>query len=112
MVRARSRPRGRTIGQFAQFSHPGIHYATLTSPEDNKLPRRARAEIEDTGTEIIFHHLHDASVAGRKKVRAAPGPTFAQSNAPGGLRQVDGYEAWELGALAAAEDERLFGSND
>ena len=74
------------------------------------MPRQALAEIEGTGTEIIFRHLYEASGPGKRKVRAAPGPTFSQANAPGGLRQVQGYEAWELGALAAAEDERLFGS--
>lgn len=84
----------------------------MTDLKDRTLPRQASGEIEDTGTEIIFHHLHEASGSGRKKVRATSGPTFAQPNAPGGLRQVNDYEAWELGALAAAEDERLFGSDD
>ena len=83
-----------------------IHHPTMTNREDRKLPRRARGEIEDTGTEIIFHHLHEASGSGRKKVRTTSGSTFAQPNAPGGLRQVSDYEAWELGAMAAAEDDR------
>lgn len=68
---------------------------------------RVRPEIERKGAEIIFHHLHMAGGPGRKKVRTVA-PRFAQANAPGGLRQVSDYMAWELGAVAAMEDERLF----
>ena len=69
---------------------------------------KAHPEIERKGTQIVFHHLHVAGGSGRRKVRATVAPRFAQANAPGGLRQISDYAAWELGAIAAMEDERLF----
>ena len=65
-------------------------------------------EIEERGTEVIFHHLHESAGIGRKKVRIAAAPRFAERDAPGSLRDVAGYEACELGAIAALEDECLF----
>ena len=70
-----------------------------------------KPEIEEKGAEIIFHHLHDAG-ASHGNVRTTATPRVPQRNAPGGLRDVAGYAAWELGAIAAAEDERLFQSED
>ena len=72
----------------------------------------ARPEIEERETEIIFHHLREAGVSHEKKVRTVAVPRVPQPNAPGGLRDVAGYAAWELGAIAAAEDERLFQTED
>ena len=72
----------------------------------------ATPEIEETETEIIFHHLEDAGECRAEKVRTEATPRVPQPNAPGGLRDVTGYAAWELGAVAAAEDERLFRPED
>lgn len=72
----------------------------------------ATPEIEQRETEIIFHHLHEAGASHEKTVRTAAAPRVPQPNAPGGLRDVAGYAAWELGAIAAAEDERLFQTED
>ena len=72
----------------------------------------AKPEIEQRETEIIFHHLHEAGASREKKDRTVAVPRVPQPNAPGGLRDVTGYAAWELGAIAAAEDERLFQSED
>ena len=71
-----------------------------------------KPEIEQGETEIIFHHLYEAGASHEKKVRTVATPRVPQRNAPGGLRDVTGYAAWELGAVAAAEDERLFQSED
>ena len=73
----------------------------------------ARNEIEDKGDVVVFHHLHDSGSTGGPEVSVSPAaPQFAQANALGGLRKVSSYEAWELGAIAAIEDERLFGPDD
>lgn len=69
-------------------------------------------EIVQTETEIIFHHLHDVGASGETTVRTTATPRTPQPNAPGDLRTVGGYAAWELGAIAAAEDQRLFQSDD
>lgn len=69
---------------------------------------KTQPEIERKGTQIVFHHLHVAGASGRKKVRTAVAPQLAQANAAGGLRQVSDHAAWELGTIAAMEDERLF----
>lgn len=62
---------------------------------------------------MIFHDLHDVGGHGKRKVvRPNAAPEFTQANAPGGLRDVSGAEAWELGALAALEDERLFDNDE
>ncbi|MDE0349428.1 MAG: hypothetical protein OXM56_06955 [Gammaproteobacteria bacterium] len=76
------------------------------------MPKGSRPEIEETETEIIFHCLSDVGASGRREVRAASAPVFAQPNAPGGLRRVWHAGAWDLGAFAAMEDERLFGTED
>lgn len=69
---------------------------------------KTQPEIERKGTQIVFHHLHVAGGSGRRKVRTTVAPRFAQANARGGLRDVSDNVAWELGAIAAMEDERLF----
>ena len=71
-----------------------------------------KLEIEQGETEIIFHHLHEAGPSHGRKGRTVATPRVPQRNAPGGLRDVTGHAAWELGAIAAAEDERLFQSED
>ena len=73
----------------------------------------AKPEIEERESEIIFHHLREAGASHEKKVRTTVAvPRVPKPNAPGGLRDVAGYAAWELGAIAAAEDERLFQTED
>ncbi len=72
----------------------------------------ATPEIEQTETEVIFHHLHDVAASGEAAVRTMATPRTPQPNAPGDLRTVSGYAAWELGAIAAAEDQCLFQSDD
>ena len=67
-----------------------------------------KQEVEQTETEFIFHHLHDVGGSPDARVRVAATPRTPQPNAPGELRDVSGYAAWELGAIAAAEDESLF----
>lgn len=71
-----------------------------------------KPEIEETETEIIFHHLHDVSGSPETVVRTAATPHTPQPKALGNLRDVSGFAAWELGAIAAAEDERLFQTDD
>lgn len=68
---------------------------------------RGQPEIERQGTALVFHHLYDTGSPGRKNVRTAF-LRFAQATAPKSLRQVSNVGAWELGAVAAMEDERLF----
>ena len=73
------------------------------------MAARTEPEIEHDGSDVIFHHLRAAGRPRRIKV-PTESSLFAQPNAPGSLRRVSGHEAWELGALAAIEDERLFGT--